>query len=315
MEEECFSASEVYRQQLAQTQTQFNAFRSAAYTSFAQNEAMNNSCSQEIDMLTKKVREYEELQQTLRKACIYHTQGRLAFGGLWGQIAPELRPGSSNLPHGSFLHPGQVLNALANQCQAEKSRRNEIARLENLVRWYQTKLPPDHNTNVAPPVVGMKREMTPVLEPIAVKRLKLDVPVRPCRTMTATPRLSAPFSPVSAPTPTFSPIHVVENALSSSPHPNMTNATGMHVSRVIDRWNCALTEPVASKPLREFVLPPLTAFDGAHSCTYYLWFSIRMPLYNRMGDSKPTCARPASTTEQWELKLYNDRKGAKKFFF
>ncbi|KAJ6502142.1 hypothetical protein C8R45DRAFT_1209761 [Mycena sanguinolenta] len=316
IEEECFSASEVYRQQLAQTQSQFNAFRSATYTSFAQNEAMTIHCSQEIDMLVKKVREYEEMQLTLLRAGIYYSYGQLAFGGPWGQIVSGLSSCSSNLPHGPFLFPVQVLHALADQGQAEKSRRSEIARLDDLVRWYQAQISPDLNTNSAPSVVGTKREIgTPVLDPIMIsKRPRLDVPVQPCRTMPAMPRLSVPFSPVFAPIPTFSPIDAVGGG-PSSPHSTMPNATGIQIPKVIDRWNRALAEPVASKPLREFVLPPLTAFEDAHSCTYYLWFSIRMSLYNRMGDSKPTGARAASTTEQWELKLYNDRKGTRNFSF
>ncbi|KAJ7256506.1 hypothetical protein B0H12DRAFT_511736 [Mycena haematopus] len=329
IEEERASASEVSRQQLAQTQNQFNAFRNAAYTSFAQNEAIIIQHSQEIETLMKKVQEYQELQHTLGKVGIYYHHGRLAFGDLWGEVACGLRPGSPNLPRGPpFLLPTHVVNALAEQCRAENSRRGrnlaKIARLENLVRWYQdiheTKFPPALNINLAPPVVGtkaLKREMeAPVLEP-AAKRSRLNAPVQPDRAVAGTPMLSAAaaFSPVSVPTPTFShQIHTVGDTSNSSPQ-IMTNATPTLVSPVIDRWNYALTEPVVSGPSREFVLPPLAAFVDAHSCTYYLWFSIRMSLYRRLGDPQSTCARTTSTAEQWELKLHNDRKGTRKFCF
>lgn len=95
----------------------------------------------------------------------------------------------------------------------------------------------------------------------------------------------------------------------------MPNSTCFTPSPVIDRWNFAVTEPAALKPSREYVLPPLSAFVDAHSCTYYLWFSIRTSLYGRLGDPRSVRGRTASTTEQWELKLYNDKNGTRKFMF
>jgi hypothetical protein len=141
IEEERADASEVSRQQLLQAQNQFNAFRNAAFTTHATNEAINVQCRQEIEKLTRKAQELQELEYTLHKAGIYHSHGFLAFGGQWGALVRGLRPTSPNLPQGPFLLPRDVAAALETQRRAEDWQRvrdsAEIARLENLVRWYR----------------------------------------------------------------------------------------------------------------------------------------------------------------------------------
>ncbi|KAF8205794.1 hypothetical protein K438DRAFT_1964210 [Mycena galopus ATCC 62051] len=334
IEDECASALEVTRQQLEQAQSQFNAFRNAAYASYAANDATIENLTRKVlvsldryhlgfNVIYRTVQEYKNLLHTLNKVDIYYHHGSYAS---------------------SALSPNQVGAALADQCRFENSQRNrdlaEIARLENLVRWYrefhETKFPPALNTDVGvlgrPSLVQharaeagrmkpLKREMEAEdLEP-AAKRSRLDVPVlTPILSATTRSNYSSaagsPLSGVATPTfcqPLLYPVPG-KDSIGSSPQPTMASAR-MPVSSVICRWNCTLTENAASKPSRGWILPPLAAFVDAHACTYYLWFSIRMSLYGRVGDPQYLKGRTASTAEQWELKLYNDRKGKRNFSF
>ncbi|KAJ7685544.1 hypothetical protein DFH06DRAFT_46198 [Mycena polygramma] len=312
IEDERADASDVSRQQLATVESQFNAFRNAAFTTHAANEAINDQCRQEIHTLRKKVQELQELQYILHHSGIYNSHGRLAFGPQWGALVRGFRPNSPNLPQGPLLSPKEVTAALDAQWRAEIWRRNrdsvEIARLENLVRWYRDL----HETNYQPIPMGLP---TPLVE---VRSLKREVEHEP-RSRDPEPaakRSRLEESPVeyrwdTAPTfysqlPT-SPSDCVSGGLFQPTvcEDNPPLYAPLTALPIIDRWNCTLSECVQTESSRQCVLPPLVAFLDAHSCTYHLWFATRASLFGRVGD--PRSSHTVSTAEQWQVKLYNEK--------
>ncbi|KAJ6531291.1 hypothetical protein B0H19DRAFT_1191082 [Mycena capillaripes] len=149
-----------------------------------------------------------------------------------------------------------------------------------------------------------------VLEPEPpAKRSRLDAPVEQNWG-------TAPTSPTFNTTPTYtsqltesSPLDCVPT-FSAAVEDTSTICSNAPLTAlpVIDRWNCALSQCVETNSSRQTVLPPLDAFVGAHSCTYYLWFATRASLFSRVGDPQSCHGRTALATEQWQLKLYNEQE-------
>ncbi|KAJ7481217.1 hypothetical protein B0H11DRAFT_1236877 [Mycena galericulata] len=81
---------------------------------------------------------------------------------------------------------------------------------------------------------------------------------------------------------------------------------------VIEHWKCALVEAKITSEARtppRSVLPPLVAFAGGHSCSYYMWFAIRSFLFPQLENPPPSPVHKTWTTEEWEAKLHNKKSG------
>ncbi|KAK7020406.1 hypothetical protein R3P38DRAFT_2968704 [Favolaschia claudopus] len=316
IEEERIDAAQHCFQQLEQLRRQFDEFQILAHSTQNQNPnvltiEMQNK---EIMSLRRCVEEFQVLERTLFNAGIHYARGHLA-----GTDPADNRP--------LFLAPNQVVGSLDDQRRAHYWERTQnaevVARLDKQLRWgrdvQETKFSQtlafandaEGNSNIR-----SREADSEVVSQRAAKRSRVntDTPNQPYWDV---PQAVAPVSDIAAisrsvsstplmTTPLFQLESLSEPCLSPT---TSTVAQFVSLYPLLDQWSLPLSKAVVTKSSREFVLPPLASFADAHPCTYYLWFSMRMSLYRRLGGAKPFHGRTAATAAQWEIKLYNTKNG------
>ncbi|KAJ7137707.1 hypothetical protein C8R44DRAFT_335330 [Mycena epipterygia] len=276
IEAERADACEFYRQKLLQTEHQFAAFRSSAYATHAENEAVNAQCTREID----------QLLATLQQAGIYYSHGRLIYGAQWVAQGSRSSPTDVRLP---LIPHDSGMGAL--EMQREYDVTQPFLPAANIFGRGAGRGTLAHKiTNLE-----LKRASTSQGSEPAVKRYRSS--------------LEDAFQETkithSAPSETLGIFGVTSTA--RGPSPAICTESPFTAPPVIEHWRCALAGPPTETWSPRFVLPPLVAFVYAHPCTYYLWFAIRAFLFPRMGDPRFLLERTPLSIEEWEIRLHNKR--------
>ncbi|KAJ7632973.1 hypothetical protein FB45DRAFT_519693 [Roridomyces roridus] len=281
IEEERADASEQAHQQLEQLSDQFFRFREAANAIHAENQAIN----------AKARKDLETMEHTLRQAGIHYSesqgQGHLSFGQEWGDIVQGLKSHSADVPP-PRLTPQEVLGMLQWQRRENVYQRDQDSAQ---IDWLKQELAGQN---------GCRTQDADAKGQIRIsKRPRLSVDT-----------YSPSFAHPCFPSDTSSPSNLGRVIVPAASSPNVCHGEPYTAPPALENWALALADVEIThslKPQPRSVIPPLSVFAGAHSCSYYLWFATRSYLFRQLTSGAPV--HTSWTTQEWELKLHNKRSG------